>query len=99
MSFYLIAKLLVTYSACNDTSVPFLCQFVFPLCDCKTGNLYSPQETCQEVSTVTCRILWPQLEQLIPFKLPHCSVLSITTYPLGLYMYTVIWNKSLLYHM
>ena len=87
MSFYLTASLLVTYSACNEANVPFLCQFVFPLCDCKTGNLYSPQETCEEVSTVICRILWPLLEQVIqPFKLPHCSVLPLTTYVPGIYM-------------
>ena len=49
---------------------------------------------CQKVSTVTCRTLWPLLEQVIqPLKLPDCSELPIATYPPGIYMYTVIWNK------
>ena len=78
-----------SYSVCKAASAPFLCQYVFPLCDCKTGHLYLPsQETCQEVSTVTCRTLWPQLEQMIqPVKLPDCSTLPMATYPPGIHMY------------
>ena len=90
--FKLPEKLPVTYLACKAASRSFLCQYVFPLCDCKTGDLYLPsQETCQEVSTVTCRTLWPLLEQLIqPLKLPDCLALPKATYPPGIYMYTVI---------
>ena len=81
----LTAQLPDSYSSCKTTGAPFLCQYVFPLCDCTTGDLYLPsRETCEKVSTVTCRTLWPLLEKLIqPLKLPDCSALPAATYPLG----------------
>ena len=91
--FNLTDKLPVTYSTCKAASTPFLCQYVFPLCDCKTGDLYLPlQETCQEVSTVTCRTLWILLEEMIqPLKLPDCSTFPMATNTPGMYVhYTVI---------
>ena len=93
ISFNLTANL--PDSSCKRTGVSFFCQYAFPLCDCKTGDLYLPsQEKCQEVSTVTCKTLWPKLKQEIqPLKLPNCSTLPMATYPPGTYMYTVMWNK------
>ena len=93
--FKLTGQLPDSYSVCKAASAPCLCQYVFPLCDCKTGHLYLPsQETCQEVSTVTCKTLWPHLEHMIqPLKLPDCSTLPMATYLAGIYINTVIWNK------
>ena len=98
MSLKFSEKLPVTYLACKAASRSFLCQYVFPLCDCKTGDIYLPsQETCQEISTVTCKTFWPLLKQLIqPLKLPECLALPMATYPPGIiYMYTVKWNKRI----
>ena len=95
ISFNFVDELPVTNSACKAASAQFFCKYFFPLCNCKTGDLYLPsQETCQEVSTVICRTLWPLLEQQIQkLKLPDCSTLPMATYPSGIYMYTIIWNK------
>ena len=73
-------------STCQVVGIPFLCQYVFPLCDCTTGDLYLPsQEFCIKVSTVACETEWKILTNLPQFGnlLPVCSNLPVATYSSG----------------
>lgn len=64
---------------CRSAAVPFMCQYLFPLCDNTTGELYLPtHEECLRISEQVCLQEW-NLARLAGFgdQLPDCSRLSI----------------------
>lgn len=79
-------------SKCQAVGIPFLCQYVFPLCDCSTGDLYLPsQEFCVKVSTVACEAEWEMLTSLDQYDdlLPVCSNLPVATYSSSIFAWII----------
>ena len=62
---------------CQDAAVPFMCQYMFPLCDNDTGELYLPtQEECLRISNQVCSQEWNIAKQFgYGDQLPHCAKL------------------------
>ena len=63
---------------CKDAAVPFMCQYVFPLCDSTTGQLYLPtQQECLQISQQVCSIEWFLAKSLLSDYLPDCEKLPL----------------------
>ena len=66
---------------CTSSFIPFMCLYLFPLCD-GNGTVHQPsRDQCIEISTVVCKDEW-QKAALIPGvieKLPDCESLSSNT--------------------
>eukprot|EP00731_Ephydatia_muelleri_P026477 Em0018g577a len=75
-------SLLGTTETCRSSFIPFLCLYLFPLCD-ENGTVSRPsRDQCIEVSTVACKDEW-QNALSIPYvkqQLPVCESLSATSY-------------------
>ena len=64
---------------CLQAAVPFLCHYLFPLCDNTTGELYLPtQEECLQIREQVCSREW-SLAKVAGFgdQLPDCSQLPL----------------------
>eukprot|EP00731_Ephydatia_muelleri_P026488 Em0018g588a len=75
-------SLLGTTETCRSFLIPFLCLYLFPLCD-ENGTVSRPsRDQCIEVSTVACKDEW-QKALSIPYvkqQLPVCESLPATSY-------------------
>ena len=84
-------SLLGTTETCRSSFIPFLCLYLFPLCD-KNGTVSRPsRDQCIEVSTVACKDEW-QKALSIPYvkqQLPDCESLPATSYCQGKSMDTI----------
>ena len=66
---------------CTSSLIPFLCLYLFPLCDGNETAHKPSRDQCIEISTVVCKDEW-QKAALIPGvieKLPDCESLSSNT--------------------
>lgn len=74
-------------SACKAAAVPFVCQQLFPLCDCTSGVpiILPSRQSCLHISTDVCETEWQQV-QLFGYGhlLPDCEKLPSTEYLNGL---------------
>ena len=61
-------------SQCRDAALPFLCLYLFPLCDDNQTAYFPSSEQCTSISTDTCKAEWTNAKTLIA-GLPVCSVL------------------------
>ena len=51
---------------CVDAFLPFMCQYLLPVCDKTSGDLLLPsQEECLTISTGVCRAKWELAAQFI----------------------------------
>ena len=84
-------SLLGTTETCRSSLIPFLCLYLFPLCD-ENGTVSRPsRDQCIEVSTVACKDEW-QKALSIPYvkqQLPVCESLPATSYCEGKSMDTI----------
>ena len=70
---------------CKSSLIPFMCLYLFPLCDGK-GMAHKPSiDQCIEISTVLCKDEWQKAQSISTVKnqLPDCQRLSISTSCLG----------------
>ena len=64
---------------CQVAVVPFICLYLFPLCDeNQTAYLPSSQE-CNSISTDICKAEWSMAQQLLS-SLPNCAALPNVTH-------------------
>ena len=58
-----------------------MCQYAFPICDPKTGDLYLPtQEECLRISQQVCSHEWKLAQQFgYGDQLPECGKLPLQT--------------------
>ena len=66
---------------CTSSFIPFMCLYLFPLCD-GNGTAHKPsRDQCIEISTVVCKDEWQKALTLpvIKNQLPDCETLPITT--------------------
>ena len=58
---------------CQKAAGLLICQSYFPLCDCKSGYLYSgAREECERISMVECEEEW-MLARQYGIPLPNCT--------------------------
>ena len=68
----------VVRPACKDAAVPFMCQYVFPLCDSTTGQLYLPtQQEFLQISQQVCSIEWKLATSYLGNNLPDDEKLPL----------------------
>ena len=81
MYLFLLASIASFSQECQDAAVPFMCQYVFPLCDPTTGELYLPtQEECLRISQQVCAQAWNLAQQFgYGDQLPDCGKLPLQT--------------------
>ena len=73
--------LLGATEACTSSFVPFMCLYLFPLCD-GNGTVTRPsRDRCTEISTVVCKDEWQKALAIssVKEKLPNCESLTMTT--------------------
>ena len=66
---------------CRSSLIPFMCLYLFPLCD-GNGITYKPStDQCIEISTVLCKDEWIKAQSIsaVRKQLPDCQSLSTTT--------------------
>ena len=66
---------------CRSSLIPFMCLYLFPLCD-GNGITYKPNtDQCIEISTVLCKDEWLKAQSIsaVRKQLPDCQSLSTTT--------------------
>ena len=66
---------------CKSSFIPFMCLYLFPLCD-GDGITYKPSmDQCIEISTVLCKDEWKQAQRIAAVReqLPACHDLPIAT--------------------
>ena len=64
---------------CTSSFIPFMCLYLFPLCD-GNGTAHKPsRDQCIEISTVVCKNEWQKALAFssVQQKLPNCGSLSI----------------------
>ena len=72
----------ITTQACVDALLPFMCQYLFPLCNTTSGGLLLPsQEECFYVSSVVCQLEWELVSLFVYDRLPFCDELP-QVYPI-----------------
>ena len=71
---------LVASEGCLITGLPFICQYLFPLCDCNTGDVLLPsKEYCIRISGDDCQMEWALAKQFgYGDLLPDCNTLPTT---------------------
>ncbi|KAL5515467.1 hypothetical protein EMCRGX_G000637, partial [Ephydatia muelleri] len=72
---------------CKSSLIPFMCLYLFPLCDGK-GMAHKPSiDQCIEISTVLCKDEWQKAQSISTVKnqLPDCQRLSISASCLGMH--------------
>ena len=63
---------------CKIAALPFICLYLFPLCD-QNQTLHLPSsEQCISISTVSCKSEWTTAKALIS-NLPVCQSLPINS--------------------
>ena len=81
---------------CISSLIPFMCLYLFPLCD-GNGTAHKPsRDQCIEISTVVCKDEW-QKAALIPGvieKLPDCESLSKTITNEGIQIHHLCCNST-----
>ena len=73
--------LLGATEACTSSFVPFMCLYLFPLCD-GNGTVTRPsRDQCIEISTVVCKDEWQKALglQAVKKNLPDCASLPTTS--------------------
>ena len=73
--------LLGATEACTSSFVPFMCLYLFPLCD-GNGTVTRPsRDQCIEISTVVCKDEWQKALAISGVKeqLPNCEHLTMAT--------------------
>eukprot|EP00731_Ephydatia_muelleri_P026481 Em0018g581a len=89
-------SLLGTTETCRSSFIPFLCLYLFPLCD-ENGTVSRPsRDQCIEVSTVACIDEW-QKALSIPYvkqQLPDCESLPATSYCQGVNATVAVQNTT-----
>eukprot|EP00731_Ephydatia_muelleri_P026479 Em0018g579a len=92
-------SLLGTTETCRSSFIPFLCLYLFPLCD-ENGTVSRPsRDQCIEVSTVACKDEW-QNALSIPYvkqQLPVCESLSATSYCEGVFILISLMDREALF--
>ena len=65
---------------CVEAVLPFLCLYLFRLCD-SNGTLYQPSSgDCVTISTVVCEREWIAATTILgPERLPQCELLPMTS--------------------
>ena len=65
---------------CREVVEPFLCLYVFGLCD-SSGELYLPSSgECETLTTETCAREWTMAQSLLSSdQLPQCNSLPVTS--------------------
>ena len=65
---------------CREAVEPFLCLYVFGLCD-SSGELYLPSSgECETLTTETCAREWTMAQFLLSSdQLPQCDTLPVTS--------------------
>ena len=78
-------SLLGATETCRSSFIPFMCLYLFPLCD-ENGTLSRPsRDQCIEVSTIECKNEW-QLAlgiSVVKQQLPDCESLPTTSHCKG----------------
>ena len=69
---------------CEEAVLPFLCLYLFGLCD-SNGTLYQPSSgDCVTISTVVCEREWIAATTILgPEVLPQCELLPAATIECG----------------
>ena len=69
---------------CEKAALPFLCLYLFRLCD-SNGTLYQPSSMdCVTISTNVCKREWTEATNLLGQEaLPQCESLPVTTLSCG----------------
>ena len=69
---------------CVEAVLPFLCLYLFRLCD-SNGTLYQPSSgDCVTISTVVCEREWIAATTILgPERLPQCELLPAETFECG----------------
>ena len=78
--------------SCQAAALPFLCQYIFPLCNVSSGDVnYINQAECINVRDVVCPVEWNFVEiSALNSLLPNCKIFdhnenySTTTVPQSL---------------
>ena len=90
--------------ACVSSLIPFMCQYLFPLCD-GNGTVHKPSRNqCIEISSAVCRDEWKSAINILNLKdyLPDCQHLPETSLcnngnmhqPLGLSSFSVLSTSA-----
>ena len=70
------AGLIETTPECVDAFLPFMCLYLFPLCNGTSGEAYLPsQEECLVISNDVCPMEWDLASSLAGDKFPVCATL------------------------
>ena len=70
------AGLIETTPECVDAFLPFMCLYLFPLCNGTSGEAYLPsQEECLVISNEVCPMEWKLASSLAGDKFPVCATL------------------------
>ena len=64
---------------CVDAFLPFMCQYLFPLCNTSGDLLLPSQEECLAISTGVCQVEWDLLSRVAADYLPICADLPRST--------------------
>ena len=64
---------------CVDAFLPFMCQYLFPLCNTSGDLLLPSQEECLAISTGVCQAEWDLLSRVAADYIPHCADLPRAT--------------------
>ena len=76
----LSSQLISASPECEEAVLPFLCLYLFRLCD-SNGTLYQPSSgDCVTISTVVCEREWIAATTILgQERLPQCELLPMTS--------------------
>ena len=81
LAFGVLAVLQATASPkCSELALPFLCWYMFGLCDNNTKELHLPSsEVCLKITTEICVLEFREIAMRFPQVIPHCETLPNAT--------------------